>query len=355
MAILQSIRKNIKNMSSKIISHFILRLKLKFAYWKAKANDFVVPYSEREKCYFFLAADYGNLGDVAITYAQTEFLSERFPNAEIIEIPISKTFAGIKAIKRIVKKDDIITIVGGGNMGDMYDDIEFLRQLVIKSFKNNRIISFPQTLDFSKTLSGRFSLAKAKRIYSSHPNLTILARESVSYHLMKHHFYKNDIKLVPDIVMTLDERQTGESRKGVILCLRNDSEKKTDVRDEIVKLLETSSMEYKDYDTHIGRGNLSQEERLGELHKIWSAFSHSELVITDRLHGMIFAFITGTPAIVFPNSNFKIHACYEWIKDCGYIKFVEESTLGDSDDRLLNDFNMVHNSILQRFNNIFCE
>lgn len=341
-------------MSSKIISHFILRLKLKFAYWKAKANDFVVPYSEREKCYFFLAADYGNLGDVAITYAQTEFLSERFPNAEIIEIPISKTFAGIKAIKRIVKKDDIITIVGGGNMGDMYDDIEFLRQLVIKSFKNNRIISFPQTLDFSKTLSGKIALIKAKRIYSSHPNLTILARESVSYYSMKRYFCKNEIILVPDIVMTLDERRPGESRKGVILCLRNDSEKKFDVWNEIVDLLESNGIEYRNYDTHISRGNLSRKERLSELHKIWTAFSRSELVITDRLHGMIFAFITGTPAIVLPNSNFKIQACYEWIKDCGYIRLLENpETLEIELQNICNckgsHFDEVHNKIISAF------
>lgn len=49
--------------------------------------------------------------------------------------------------------------------------------------------------------------------------------------------------------------------------------------------------------------------------------------MTDRLHGMIFAFITRTPAIVIPNSNFKIRGCFQWIKDCGYILYI--STLSD--------------------------
>lgn len=341
-------------MSSKIISHFILRLKLKFAYWKAKANDFVVPYSEREKCYFFLAADYGNLGDVAITYAQTKFLSERFNNAEIIDIPISKTFAGIKAVKRIIRKDDIVTIVGGGNMGDMYDDIEFLRQLVIKSFKNNRIISFPQTFDFSNTLSGRFSRRVAERIYTSHKQLTILARESISYNLMKKHYPKNEVILVPDIVMTLDERQPDKTRKGVTLCLRNDSEKKFDIRNDIVGMLEADGIEYRDYDTHIGRGDLSIEERNKELNSIWTAFAISEYVITDRLHGMIFAFITGTPALVIPNSNHKITSSYEWIKDCGYIRLLEnpetlEIELQNIRNCNENHFDEVHNKIISAF------
>lgn len=71
------------------------------------------------------------------------------------------------------------------------------------------------------------------------------------------------------------------------------------------------------------------KERETELHKLWEIFSKSQLVITDRLHGMIFAYITGTPAIVLPNSNFKVEKCYEWIKDCGYIKFIKEPNNGE--------------------------
>lgn len=344
-------------MPFKVIDHFILRLKLRFAYWTANANGFVVPYTDRKKCYFFLAADYGNLGDVAITYAQTKFLSERFPNAEIIEIPISKTFAGIKVVRRIITKDDIITIVGGGNMGDLYDDIEFLRQLVIHTFNHNKIISFPQTFDFSKTLSGRIALQKAKRIYASHTDLTILARESVSYYLMKRHFNKNKIILVPDIVMTLDERRSGESRKGVTLCLRNDSEKKFDVRDEIVGLLEAEGIEYRNFDTHIGRGNLSVEERKAELDSIWAEFSRSELIITDRLHGMIFAFITSTPALVISNSNHKIKSSYEWIKDCGYVNYQESFDKADIIKNIraeyMSNFENVHSNILKQYDENF--
>lgn len=46
-------------------------------------------------------------------------------------------------------------------------------------------------------------------------------------------------------------------------------------------------------------------------------------MVTDRLHGMIFAYITGTPAIVFSNSNQKVKNCFEWIKDCGYIFYMD--------------------------------
>lgn len=46
-------------------------------------------------------------------------------------------------------------------------------------------------------------------------------------------------------------------------------------------------------------------------------------MITDRLHGMIFAAITSTPCIALRNSNHKIEYSYEWFKDCGYIKFAK--------------------------------
>ena len=49
-------------------------------------------------------------------------------------------------------------------------------------------------------------------------------------------------------------------------------------------------------------------------------FSKAELVITDRLHGMIFSVITKTPCLVFDNKNHKISETYTaWLKDCNYI------------------------------------
>lgn len=72
------------------------------------------------------------------------------------------------------------------------------------------------------------------------------------------------------------------------------------------------------------------------MEQLWKSFSESRLIITDRLHGMIFAYITKTPAIVLPNSNFKITGCYEWIKECGYIKMVDNSDFEEEIRRLLS-------------------
>lgn len=281
---------------------------------------------EEKKIIVTLAADYGNLGDAAIAYAQTEFLERTYPEYKIVELPISETFSRMKALKNVCSQEDIITIAGGGNMGDLYPEIETCRQFIIKQFPGNKIVSFPQTIDFSKTGRGNRMLAKTIRQYSKHKNLSLIAREKVSYHLMKQYFGKNTISIAPDIVMSLDKTEPQFERHGILLCLRNDKEKlfARNKQEKLISRLEQSFADVQYYDTHIGKENMSVQERKLELVKIWEAFKKAKVVVTDRLHGMIFCYITKTPCVVFPNRNHKIKASFEWIKDCNYIRFCED-------------------------------
>ena len=60
--------------------------------------NFFQSYIGKKKCIVCLAADYGNLGDVAITYAQSQFLKSMLPGYEIIDFPISRTLANLKSM-----------------------------------------------------------------------------------------------------------------------------------------------------------------------------------------------------------------------------------------------------------------
>lgn len=282
--------------------------------------------SSKKKVFVFLAADYGNLGDVAITYAQTKFLKEVLPEYEVVDVPISKTLIGITEIKKNIQLHDIITTVGGGNFGDLYDQIEFYRQLVLENFPNNKCISFPQTIDFAETRKGQNALRIAIKRYSKHKNLTFLAREALSFEKMKKELSANIVLLTPDIVMSLDEQRPSFDRKGVVMCLREDDEKlltKTN-QEQLMKLVDANFETKTNYDTHINKNHLSLTERKLELDKIWTVFKKAELVITDRLHGMVFCYITNTPCIVFQNNNHKVKGCYEWIKNKSNIILVKE-------------------------------
>lgn len=50
-------------------------------------------------------------------------------------------------------------------------------------------------------------------------------------------------------------------------------------------------------------------------------FKISELVIIDRLHGMIFSVITGTSCIAIDSCNYKIKSNYKWFEKIDYIKY----------------------------------
>ncbi len=321
----------------------LLNLKFKIASLRAAEN---FPVVDRPKCFIFLAADYGNLGDVAITYAQKRFLQENFPGYEVVEVPAAATLKYINSIRKQISPEDIVTVVGGGNMGDMYGDIELLRLMVVKKFRNNRIILFPQTIDYSASSEAMWLKKLSRRIYGSSGNLTMCAREKVSYDTMCRLYPGVDVRLSPDIVMGRDESQGCGRQNVATFCLREDMEK-ADNEEAVSQLREQckiKGLQIEYYDTHIGGNRYTEDEKYFELRKIWHQFSRSKLVITDRLHGMIFAYITRTPAIVLPNSNFKVAGCYEWIKDCGYIKFFGE---GNVDLRSFPD-NVVAKDIKSR-------
>lgn len=303
-------------------------LKYKLHLYRAKfgKTEFFDTYQvdyNRKKTFLFLAADYGNLGDVAITYAQTKFLEEQ--GYQVIEIPISKTAEGICWVKKHIQPTDFLTLVGGGNMGDLYEQIEALRQLVIKQFPQHKIISFPQTFDFGENQHGQKLLSKAKKAYQSHNRLTITARERVSFDFMKTNFPFNNVIQTPDIVLTLKDVIPSLPRQGAVVCLRDDKEKSIDnitsqkITDGLKQYFD-QNISYRD--THINESNLSIEARKKALNDIWITFGQAKIVVTDRLHGMIFAYITQTPCIVFTNNNHKVEGTYQWIKDCGYIKFL---------------------------------
>jgi exopolysaccharide biosynthesis predicted pyruvyltransferase EpsI len=56
--------------------------------------------------------------------------------------------------------------------------------------------------------------------------------------------------------------------------------------------------------------------------------SRRELIITDRLHGMIFSIITGTRCIVFGNNYHKVvSSYYSWFKDLEYVTFIDKKDI----------------------------
>ncbi|MCY8214393.1 polysaccharide pyruvyl transferase family protein [Bacillus haynesii] len=280
-------------------------------------------YKGKKKIILTLIPSHDNLGDHAIALASRTFIENEFPDFELIEIGINDIYKHAKALMRIRHPEDMVFIIGGGNMGDLYRNEEWTRRFIIKTFKHYKIVQLPATAHFSETPRGKKELKRAKRIYNSHRRLFMMARDDTTYQFMKQHFSNQTIVKQPDMVLYLKKEQQS-AREGVLVCLREDKE--SFLRpEERKKLLKAVGDEYggaTTFTTTIGR-RVSRVSREKELNRLWDQLRGAEVVVTDRLHGMIFCAITGTPCVVIRSFDHKVLEGFRWLKDVPSLKLVE--------------------------------
>ena len=291
------------------------------------------------RTFVFLAADYGNIGDLAITAAQRGFIAQALPDHQLVPVPISTTREVIRSIRKQIAAGDLVTIVGGGNMGSLYPDIEELRQLVIRTFPKNRIVCFPQSLDWNDSVASGEALARIVRIYTRHPDLHVFARESVSRDKLRSLFAAHPnvhVGYVPDVVLSARAAQLGfggpSTPSGILLCMRDDRERALEASQhaQLRALLEASGEAITVTDTHAGGARLDDAHCAKLLADKLAQFSAARLVVTDRLHGMILALVAGTPCLVLPNANHKIRQTWQdWLQDVPQLRFVEPAGLAE--------------------------
>ena len=275
--------------------------------------------SNKKQVYLMLTATYENLGDIAITLTEIKFINEQLGEEyQLIEVPVEDTCKVFFDMKRKIKEDSIIILVGGGNNGDLYEFIEKRRRFILNKFKKYKIISFPQTVFYSNTKNG----VKYKKLFfklcEKCYDLTLVAREKGSYNLYIENVSKTKVLLSPDIVFYNNEDKE-ETRKGVSIVFRNDIEKLINevLEKKIIEYVKSKNLEISYNDTcdllyNSDRSNLF-DDYLNLLRK-------KQLVITDRLHGMIMCYITNTPCLVFDNNNGKIKKTYDlWLKKQNFI------------------------------------
>lgn len=306
------------------------RVRLKAAARAAKA-DYCLrrAIDDAQHIYVGLAADYGNLGDLAITVAQVDLLRSLYPNAVVVPIPISRTLGAISTLRKAIRPGDVISLVGGGNTGDVYDDIQYLREQFISSFPSNEIVSFPQSIEFTDSIYGRWAARRASRVYNAHPRLTVLTRDSVSLERGRQLFSECRVELAPDVVLTTRPGLEAPARRGVLVALRSDQEQRL-TESEHRGILEVASEfgPLHQRDTHLGQVRLRLDEARGQLTAAWRDWASSSLVLTDRLHGMIFAAITETPCIALDSANGKVGNFYrDWLQSVPWVRYMEEPDL----------------------------
>lgn len=268
-----------------------------------------------------------NLGDHAIAIAEKQFLHDNFGEKRVCEFSQEEYKNFKKIIRKKIKINDTILIHGGGFIGTLWMSEEKIFLDILDTFKKNKILIMPQTVFFSSDVKGNKERLKVENAILKCKDLTICLREKKSYELLLNRFDLRNTKicLMPDIVTYLKIELPILKRKGILLCLREDLEGIVSI-EEIKQVVEKSGKEYSFTNTVVEQ-HFPFSEREDMVRNKLIEFSSAELIITDRLHGMLFAALSNTPCLALDNVSGKVRGVYEWIRKLDYVDFLAANDL----------------------------
>jgi pyruvyl transferase EpsI len=274
----------------------------------------IPPTGKKYRAFIIGVPEHGNLGDQAIIYAMKSFSRHVLKNIEIIEISDSVILQDPQWFRDMVSENDIILLPGGGNFGDLYILPRKVRERVLTAFTRNKICIFPQSIYYEIGYPSQSEVCLLNGV----PNLTLCLRERASYEIARKHFAGQKSLICPDIVLSLRPKLPRRERNGLIIIARTDKESEItfDALCDVKKMLNRYFKDVITLDTVIRHNAV---DRTGEVMKFLRLLRGAEIVITDRLHGAIFAAITETPCVVLSNNYHKIKSSYEWLNRLGYI------------------------------------
>lgn len=260
---------------------------------------------------------HGNIGDLLILHGTLAFFRRHRlkPRLSAPAFAYQPQWLG---------RDEAVLFHGGGNFGDLYADygMQALRELVVASCPENRIIILPQTLHFTSAAQ----CERSARLFRQHPDVHILVRDHASYQLAL--AFSDHVYLMPDMAHQLYPLAgRGGADGGTLLISRMDGEKGTQMPDGIRAAATT------DWPILVGANERRIElfrRAMRGMHRLdlgrsgnrllatlWTTFSGRliddavqlfsahQRIVTDRLHGHILACLMDKPNVVLDNSYGK--------------------------------------------------
>lgn len=294
-----------------------------------------------EKCIIVDAPYYRNIGDVLIWQGIEDFLKLNHKN--LLYVNSISTFQFPE-----IENDTTILLMGGGNFGDLWRELQEFRLKVVSHYLYNRIIMFPQSVWYEdKNL-----IDKDVEIFRNHQNIYMCARDRWSYDFMKKYFPTNNIFLVPDMAFYIDESRLVQYRKKYLL--KKLYFKRLDKEATLSMPIDLG----KDYDVHDWPTIENNSNTFYIIYKMWglarrleyfpgisnilysisdiyaSKFVKNNLVkqackflspygsvVTTRLHAMILSVLLHKNVEYIDNTTGKLSAFADtWLKECENIK-----------------------------------
>ena len=275
------------------------------------------------RIWLFGAPGYINLGDHAQTLCLLGWFRRFYPGYGVHDLTTHELMSHDRFLLRelapLIGRDDLIFFQSGYNTTDMYPAQEEMHRAVVRLFPDRPIVFMPQTVSFRPPYGENRFVRESAELYRECRRLLLLCRDPKSLEIARAVFPGVKTELFPDpVTMMIGTRRWDAPRKGILLCLRDDSEKAID-EGELARMTERlrRSEPVRRIDTSIGwpPGYFIVENRAKYVDAMLGSFAAHRLVITDRYHGVIFALVTGTPVIVLKTRDHKLTGGISFFED----------------------------------------
>ncbi|WP_373230137.1 polysaccharide pyruvyl transferase family protein [Cohnella sp.] len=241
----------------------------------------------------------------------------------------------------MIPKNHIIVLHGGGNFGDLYPVHQRLREKIVASYPNHRIVILPQTIFYKK----ESEFDRTAHIFNRHNDVHLFVRDPLSYEMATMKFHLCSVYLSPDMAHQLWPILPKSSPGKDLLCFfRTDIEKTK----EQEQLEESGRGDFLDWASLYNRvekksinmiANMMRKgSRMLPMQAIWGKytdylmdkavkrFSGYRNVQTSRLHGHILSCLLDKPNTLLDNSYGKNSNYYNtWTRGIKSAQLVEMS------------------------------
>ncbi len=271
-----------------------------------------------------------NLGDHLIAYAESDFLKDCFRPKQLFEIPTEVFLCFEKYISDNLDISNRVFVSGGGWMGSLWPEDEKNLQHMLIAFKGCKIVVLPQTIFYDKEdFSGIELLNKANEILQNSLDIKVCVRDDSSYQFVLENFKieKTNVILSPDIALYYEDKTKDRNPlKRVGVFLRNDREKTSEesIIQAIKEKLENEGYSFFYSDTMYSK-RVPNWQRKQKIKRTLTNMKRCRLILTDRLHAMIYASIANRKCIVLNNKTGKVFGVYnKWLKWNSNIFYVDD-------------------------------
>ena len=286
--------------------------------------------SHRQRVFLLDLPKHNNIGDAALRVSEEYFVKEKYPNAVFFFAPVITLYlsgmTGARQWSKLARPCDVLLLQGGGNMGNLYPDCDGARRELITAFAGRPIISFPLSETMRPGDDHAYRI-EAAPIYDRSQSFTLFVRDPISLSNMKARYPHLSMYLVNDIAFSLTSHcaTSAGQRNGIYLCLRNDWEQHYTraQTDALRTALITAGCTVTQGDTQYG-GKITSKNRERVVFDTIASHEKYRVVVTDRLHGMVFSIISRTPCVLLQTHDHKLRGAYETVKTWPYVRFAAD-------------------------------